>query len=59
MLNMQAASGDYRVQVGQSIELRDRAALEVAGQTVLPIAADFPSASAADLLLGPARPEAA
>ncbi len=42
MLNMQAASGDYRVQVGQSITLRDRAALEVAGQSVLPIAAISP-----------------
>jgi two-component system sensor histidine kinase QseC len=38
MLNLEASSGDYRVQVGQAIELRDRAALEVAGQTVFPIA---------------------
>lgn len=38
MLTLAAKQGDYRVQVGQSIELRDRAALEVAGQTVLPIA---------------------
>ncbi len=38
MLTLASKQGDYRVQVGQSIELRDRAALEVAGQTVLPIA---------------------
>jgi two-component system sensor histidine kinase QseC len=37
MLNL-ATTGDYRVQVGHALELRDRAALEVAGQTVLPIA---------------------
>ncbi|HRL75276.1 MAG TPA: sensor histidine kinase N-terminal domain-containing protein [Candidatus Accumulibacter phosphatis] len=37
LLNLVASSGDYRVQVGQSIVLRDRAALEVAVQTVLPI----------------------
>lgn len=33
-----AERSDYRVQVGQSIALRDRAALEVAGQAVLPTA---------------------
>ncbi|TXG78372.1 MAG: two-component sensor histidine kinase [Rhodocyclaceae bacterium] len=38
MLNMASSSGDYRVQVWQSMTLRDRAALEVAGQAVLPIA---------------------
>ena len=38
MLNLVAGSGDYRVQVGQSIVLRDRAALEVAAQSVLPMA---------------------
>ncbi|QKS31279.1 MAG: Sensor protein QseC [Accumulibacter sp.] len=37
ILNLVANSGDYRVQVGQSIVLRDRAALEVAVQSVLPI----------------------
>lgn len=42
VLNMQARSGGYRVQVGQSITLRDSAALEVAGQSVLPIAAISP-----------------
>lgn len=38
MLTLAAVAGDYRVQVGQSIRLRDRAALEVAGQSVVPIA---------------------
>ena len=38
ILTLAAAAGDYRVQVGHSSELRDRAALEVAGQAVLPIA---------------------
>ncbi|MEF8700993.1 MAG: ATP-binding protein [Candidatus Accumulibacter sp. UW26] len=38
MLNLAASAGDYRVQVGHALELRDQAALEVAGQTVLPIA---------------------
>ena len=33
-----AGHSDYHVQVGQSIALRDRTALEVAGQAVLPIA---------------------
>ncbi|WP_245754459.1 ATP-binding protein [Candidatus Accumulibacter aalborgensis] len=37
-LTLNEASGDYRVQVGQSIRLRDRAALEVATQSVVPIA---------------------
>ncbi|HRD89200.1 MAG: sensor histidine kinase N-terminal domain-containing protein [Candidatus Accumulibacter sp.] len=38
ILSLVAGSGDYRVQVGQSIALRDRAALEVAVQSILPIA---------------------
>ncbi|WP_300453960.1 ATP-binding protein [Accumulibacter sp.] len=38
MLNLLAPSGDYRVQVSLAVALRDRAALEVAGQSVLPIA---------------------
>jgi len=38
MLSLQANSGAYRVQVGQSIRLRDRVALEVAGQAALPVA---------------------
>ena len=40
MLTLAASAepSDYRVQVGQSIALRDRAALEVAGQAVLPTA---------------------
>lgn len=37
VLNVVSADGRYRVQVSHSIELRDRAALEVAGQTVLPL----------------------
>ena len=37
ILDLKSASGDYQVQVGQAIELRDRAALEVAGQSVLPV----------------------
>ncbi len=42
VLNMLAADGNYRIQVSQSIELRDRAALEVASQTVLPVAFVLP-----------------
>lgn len=38
VLNVAAEDGRYRVQVSQSIGLRDRAALEVATQTVLPLA---------------------
>lgn len=37
-----APTGDYRVQVSQSVRARDRAALEVATQTVLPIALAMP-----------------
>ena len=37
VLNMVSADGEYRVQVAQSIDLRDRAALEVAGRTLLPV----------------------
>ncbi|THF61051.1 two-component sensor histidine kinase [Pseudothauera rhizosphaerae] len=42
VLNRVSADGRYRVQVSQSIGLRDRAALEVAGQTVLPLAVIAP-----------------
>lgn len=38
MLNVASADGRYRVQVSQSIALRDIAALEVAERTVLPLA---------------------
>ena len=38
MLNVASTDGRYRVQVSQSIELRDVAALEVAERTVLPFA---------------------
>ncbi len=38
VLNVMSDDGRFRVQVAQSIALRDRAALEVAGQTVLPLA---------------------
>ncbi|MCM8623612.1 MAG: sensor histidine kinase N-terminal domain-containing protein [Candidatus Accumulibacter sp.] len=38
VLTIAAPADDYRVQVAQSIDVRDRAALEVASQTVLPIA---------------------
>lgn len=37
VLNAVSADGRYRVQVAQAIGLRDRAALEVAAQTVLPL----------------------
>lgn len=37
VLNLAAADGRFRVQVSQDISLRDRAALEVAGQTVAPL----------------------
>jgi two-component system sensor histidine kinase QseC len=58
VLTIASTSGDYRVQVAQSIDLRDHTALEVARQTVLPIALISPAAFAA-LLLGAARVEAA
>ena len=38
VLNVASGDGRFRVQVAQSIDLRDRAALEVASQTVLPLA---------------------
>jgi len=38
VLNVASHDGRYRVQVAQSIALRDRAALEVASHTVLPLA---------------------
>ncbi|WP_205409761.1 sensor histidine kinase [Pseudothauera hydrothermalis] len=38
VLNVASQDGRYRVQVAQSIALRDRAALEVASHTVLPLA---------------------
>lgn len=38
MLTLASDTGDYRVQIGQSGRLRDRAALEIARQTVFPIA---------------------
>jgi len=37
VLNLASADGRFRVQVSQDISLRDRAALEVAGQTVAPL----------------------
>lgn len=37
LLNLVSEDGQYRIQVSQDISLRDRAALEVAGQTVLPL----------------------
>lgn len=37
VLNVESVDGRYRVQVVQSIDLRDKAALEVASQTVLPL----------------------
>lgn len=42
VLNMVAADGNYRVQVAQSIALRDLAALEVAGQTIYPVVIVLP-----------------
>jgi two-component system sensor histidine kinase QseC len=44
VLNVVAADGKYRIQVAQSIEVRDRAALEVASQTVLPVSLVLPVA---------------
>jgi len=43
LLNLSSDDGRYRVQVSQAIGLRDRAALEVAGQTVLPLALVLPA----------------
>jgi two-component system sensor histidine kinase QseC len=43
LLNLSSADGQYRVQVSQAIGLRDRAALEVAGQTILPLALLLPA----------------
>ncbi|HEX6733736.1 MAG TPA: ATP-binding protein [Azonexus sp.] len=42
VLNMVAADGNYRVQVAQSIAMRDQAALEVASQSVYPIVIVLP-----------------
>lgn len=42
MLNVASPDGRYRVQVSQSIALRDVAALEVAERTILPLAAIAP-----------------
>lgn len=44
VLNIVADDGKYRVQVAQSIEVRDLAALEVASQTVLPVGLVLPIA---------------
>ncbi|WP_300319125.1 ATP-binding protein [Accumulibacter sp.] len=38
LLTVASSAAEYRVQVGQSIRLRDRAALELASQAVLPMA---------------------
>jgi two-component system sensor histidine kinase QseC len=43
LLNVSSDDGRYRVQVSQAIGLRDRAALEVAGQIVLPLALLLPA----------------
>lgn len=43
LLNLSSDDGRYRVQVSQAIGLRDRAALEVAGQTILPLALVLPA----------------
>jgi two-component system sensor histidine kinase QseC len=43
VLTIASTTGDYRVQVAQSIDLRDHTALEVARQTVLPIALISPA----------------
>lgn len=42
LLNLVSPQGDYRVQVAQSMALRERAALEVASQTVWPIGLILP-----------------
>jgi two-component system sensor histidine kinase QseC len=42
VLNMVSADGNYRVQVAQSITLRDQAALEIAWQTAYPVVIVLP-----------------
>ncbi|MBK9954629.1 MAG: sensor histidine kinase N-terminal domain-containing protein [Rhodocyclaceae bacterium] len=42
ILNMISPDGRYRVQVAQSIDVRDQAALEVASQAILPVALILP-----------------
>lgn len=42
ILNMVSPDGRYRVQVAQSIDVRDQAALEVASQAMLPVALILP-----------------
>lgn len=42
VLNIVSADGDYRIQVAQSMDMRDRAALEVASQTALPAVVVLP-----------------
>jgi two-component system sensor histidine kinase QseC len=42
VLNMVSADGSYRVQVAQSIALRDQAALEIAWQTAYPVVIVLP-----------------
>lgn len=42
VLNMVAKDGNYRIQVAQSIALRDQAALEVASRTVFPVGIVLP-----------------
>lgn len=42
VLNMVSTDGEYRVQVAQAIDLRDRAALEVAFRTLLPVVIVLP-----------------
>jgi two-component system sensor histidine kinase QseC len=42
ILNMMSPDGRYRVQVAQSIDVRDQAALEVASQAMLPVALILP-----------------
>jgi len=44
VLNMVSEDGKYRIQVAQSIDVRDRVALEVASQTVLPVGLILPVA---------------
>jgi two-component system, OmpR family, sensor histidine kinase QseC len=44
VLNIVSEDGKYRVQVAQSIDLRDRVALEVATQTLLPVGLIWPIA---------------
>ena len=42
LLNLVSPTGDYRIQVAQAMALRERAALEVASQTVWPIGLILP-----------------